>query len=96
MGIPLFPILSHVSTKIPTSLPTRPSRFGTRSRFRPQLCLGRSCQLPRIGPRSENPIEARGKGKHEHGSMGSHPRTVGAVDWHVLVVGAIDLWFPVS
>jgi dolichyl-phosphate-mannose-protein mannosyltransferase len=40
MGIPLLPILPHVTTKVPTSLPTRSPRLGTSRRISPQLHLG--------------------------------------------------------
>jgi hypothetical protein len=96
MGIPLFPILPHVTTEIPTSLPTRPSRLGSRSGLSPKLYRGRNGKLPNLSSRPQDSNEARNQGKHVESRLGSYVRFDRGGHWHVLVVGSFDLWVPVS
>jgi hypothetical protein len=96
MGIPLFPILSHVTTKIPPSLPTRPPRLGSRSGFSLEFHRGRNGKLPNLGSRTQDSNEACNQGKHVESRLGSHVRFDRCCHRHVFVVGSFDLWVPVS
>jgi len=96
MGFPLFPVLPHVPSKVPTSLPTRPPRLCARSGFSPKFYRCRNGKLPHLGIGSQNSNETCNQGKHVESRLGSYVGIDRGGHWDVLVVGSVDLWVPVS
>lgn len=96
MGIPLFPILPHVSTEIPTSLLARPSRFGTSSGLSLEFHLDRNGQFPSLGLWLEDSIETCREGEDEPSSLGCRTGIDGCCHWHVPLDFSFDLWSSVS